>query len=65
MKPIKANDLNEKLLIETIELMKANYDQMTDEIQRLSRKMKEENGLKAAVTLIQQVCHQLDSESAG
>ena len=62
MKPIKVNKLNEEILIETIELLKANYDQMAHEVQRLSEKMKEENGLKTSVSLIQQVCRQADPE---
>lgn len=59
MKPIKANELSEKILIETIELLKTNYDQIEDEVQRLSQKMKEENGLKTTVALIQNVCDKL------
>lgn len=61
MKPIKANELNEKALITTIESLKANYDQIANEARTLSRKMKEENGLETAVALIRQVCHELDS----
>lgn len=62
MKPIKASKLNAKTLAETIELLKADYGQIADEVVRLSRKMKEENGLETAVALVRQVCRQLDPE---
>lgn len=62
MKPIRVNEWNERTLMETIERLKAGYDSMADEVRRLSRKMKEENGLQTAAALIQQVCRRLDAE---
>ena len=59
MKPIKSKELNEKTLVATIELLKANYNQMTDKVHTLSEKMKEEKGLQTAVTKIQKVCDRL------
>jgi len=59
MKPIKSKELSEKTLIATIESLKANYNQMTDKVHTLSKKMKEEKGLQTSVTMIQKVCDRL------
>lgn len=62
MKPIKANELSENALVATIGALKTDYEQMIDKVQLLGSKMKEENGLKTAVALIQKVCEGINSD---
>ena len=62
MKPIKADELDEKTLVETIERLKDNYDEIENEVQQLSLKMRAEKGLNRAVALIQNACKEISGD---
>lgn len=50
--PINSKDLSEEKVIEAIENMQKNYQEKKDKVMLLSEKMQSENGLQAAVDLI-------------
>lgn len=54
VKPIKASELTEEMLIRSIEELKERYDEILGQVTDLSRKMKAENGLENAVALIRE-----------
>ena len=52
VKPIKASKLSVERLTSAIDELKTNYNELHDCVVNLSQKMKDENGLENAVTLI-------------
>lgn len=52
LKPIKASELDEGKLVNAICELKRNYNELHDNVEKLSQKMIDENGLENAVKLI-------------
>lgn len=55
LKPIKASELDEEKLINAICELKRNYNELHANVEKLSQKMLDENGLENAVKLIESI----------